>query len=149
MKIAYLDTSAIFKRYVLEPGSDVINDLYAKALTGELRLVFSVWNIGEVLGVLDKYRRREWLSKQNYVRAKHFFVSETLRLLKLKVIRAIPVKNRLLTESWRILDKYHIYEADALQIVTAKHVNASELYTGDKRVYEAATSEGINTTYLD
>jgi len=51
--VAYLDSSAIVKRYVLEPGSDVVAEVYEGALDGELILSFSAWNIGEVLGVLD------------------------------------------------------------------------------------------------
>ena len=51
MTIVYLDSSAIVKRYILESGSEVVSNVYCKALNGELTLSFSTWNIGEVLGV--------------------------------------------------------------------------------------------------
>lgn len=41
MSAAYLDSSAIVKRYVLGPGSDTIGNVY-KALNGELALSFSI-----------------------------------------------------------------------------------------------------------
>jgi predicted nucleic acid-binding protein len=66
MKLVYLDTSAIVKRYIQEPGSDVVAQLYSKAWLGDLKIAYSVWNIGEVLGVLDKYYMRGWLSRGDY-----------------------------------------------------------------------------------
>lgn len=37
-----------------------------------------------------------------------------------------------------------MYQAEALQIVSAKAVNATGFLTGDKRVYEAAKTEDLN-----
>jgi len=56
--LLYLDTSAIVKRYLKESGSDLISEIYEKALNGDALLSFSAWNISEVVGVLDEYRRR-------------------------------------------------------------------------------------------
>jgi len=68
--LVYLDTSAIIKRYVREPGSELVNEVYEKALSGNVTLSFSVWNVGEVLGALDKYRRRQWLGDEGYLKAR-------------------------------------------------------------------------------
>ena len=46
------------------------------------------------------------------------------------------------------LEKHHIYEADVLQVVSAKHVDAEKLYTGDKQVHDVVTEEGISSVYL-
>jgi len=148
LKVAYLDTSAIVKRYVEEPGSEVISGVYNRVLSGELKLAFLVWNIGEVLGVLDKYFKRGWLSNQDYRRARYLFIGETLRLLKLRLLHLIPVRTRLLMQALPYIEKYHLYVADALQVVTAKHVRAQTLYTGDKHVHEVAIKEGISSAYL-
>ena len=56
-RIVYLDSSAIVKRYIREPGSDAVRKVYLKAYSGEVILSLSVWNIGEVLGAFDKARR--------------------------------------------------------------------------------------------
>jgi predicted nucleic acid-binding protein len=148
LTIVYLDSSAIVKRYILEPGSDVVSDIYSKALNGDLVLSFSVWNIGEVLGVSDKYYRRGWLSKEDYVKAKYQFIYETTRLLKLKLLKVVPIRTKLIIQAWPIIEKYHVYEADALQIISAKHIGAETLYTGDKQVHEVAIKEGVNSMYL-
>ncbi|RLG85489.1 MAG: hypothetical protein DRO15_07445 [Thermoprotei archaeon] len=75
-------------------------------------------------------------------------MGETIRLLRLRILRMVPVKTRLLIQTWHIIEKYHVYEADALQIVSAKHIGAHKLYTGNKQVYEIALKEGINSIYL-
>lgn len=49
-QIVYLDSSVIVKRYVEEPGSNIVRELYLKAYSGEVILSYSMWNIGEVLG---------------------------------------------------------------------------------------------------
>ncbi len=148
MRVAYLDTSAIIKRYVEEPGSEVVCSTYNKALSGELKLSFSTWNICEAIGVLDKYFRRGWLSENDYRKARYLFIGETLRLLKLRLLHLVPVRTKLLMQSLPYIEKYHVYVADALQIVTAKYVKAQNFYTGDKHVHEVALKEGINSTYL-
>ncbi len=146
--ITYLDSSAMVKRYVIEPGTDIISRVYSKALMGETIIAISLWNIGEVLGVLDKYYRRRWLDRQDYEKARLQFIAETLKLLRLKVLRVVPLKARILLDTWLLIEKHHLYEADALQIVTARYVNADSLYTGDKKLHEIAVNEGIKSVYL-
>ncbi|QOJ78950.1 type II toxin-antitoxin system VapC family toxin [Infirmifilum lucidum] len=145
--LLYLDSSAIVKRYVIEPGKNLVDQAYYEALRGDALLSFSMWNIGEVLGVLDKYYKRGWLDRDDYLLAKRQFLFETLRLLKLGVLRIVPVKARLLIEAWDLIEKYHLYEADALQILSAKHVGAERLYTGDKILHEVALKEGLESEY--
>ena len=146
--IVYLDSSAIVKRYVLEEGTDIVQDAYSKALQGETKLAFSVWNVGEALGVLDIYRRRKWLKEKDYRIARESFITETLRLIKIGLIKTIPVRTKLLTRSWSLIEKHHIYQADALQLVSAKYANADQLLSGDKKLVEISKEEGVKATYL-
>jgi len=37
------------------------------------------------------------------------------------IATAVPIRNQMLMEAWRLTEAYHIYGADALQIATAKH----------------------------
>jgi predicted nucleic acid-binding protein len=54
----YLDSSALLKRYVKEEGSDVLNTIYSKTDSAEISLSSSIWNIGEVIGVLYLQEQR-------------------------------------------------------------------------------------------
>lgn len=144
----YLDSSAIVKRYVKEHGSEEVRKQYLKAYAGEIKIAFNVWNVGEVLGTLDKARTLKRLSDEDYKLARKRFLLEIKRMMKLNVLTIIPLKLRILKESWAIIEKYHTYQADAIQIVSAKYINASNFMTGDKKLHEIALEEKINTTYL-
>jgi len=143
--VAYLDSSSLVKRYIEEPGSNLVKDIYLKAYSGELTIAFSSWNIGEVLGAFGKAHSRGILGRKNFLLAKNRFLLETRRLVRLGVLRLIPVRFKLLIECWGLLEKHHIYQADALQITSAKAVNATKFFTGDKRVCEVANAEGLET----
>ncbi len=144
-RVVYLDSSAIVKRYVLEPGSRDVRELYLRAYSGEVGLAFSVWNVGEVLGVFDKAVRLGRLGLEEYRLARNRFLLETRRMVKLGVALVLPVKFGFLKESWRLVERYHVYQADALQLVSARHSGAEEFVTGDKRLHELALDYGLNS----
>lgn len=105
-------------------------------------------NISEVLGVLDEYRRRGWLSDDNYLKARLQFLGETLRFLRLKLLRIVPTKISILIQTWSLIERYQIYEADALQILSAKRMGTEKLYTGDGVLHKVALEEGVESEYV-
>ena len=68
MQIVYLDNSSVAKRYVHEDGSEIAHLLYATAENCTERIVLSLWNIGEVLGVHDSYCLRNVLGKETLLK---------------------------------------------------------------------------------
>jgi predicted nucleic acid-binding protein len=77
------------------------------------------------------------------------FLSETIRMLKLEIPKIVPVKLNIIVESWRHVENYRIYEADAIQIASLRSINASEFYTADRKLCEIAGNEGIKAICLD
>ncbi len=146
--IVYLDTSAIVKRYIVEEGSSLVNELYEKALNGDLTLSFSLWNLGETLSAFDKYYRRGWISEEGYKQVQILFKAETRRLIKLKVLKIVPIKSIFLFKSWKLIAKHHLYVADALQIVSAKAIGSDRLVTGDKKLYDTSILENLDAIYV-
>jgi len=146
--LVYLDSSAIIKRYVKEPGSEYVRKIYLRAYTGDVVISYSLWNVGEVLGVLDRARRLGRLDEKTYTKARLRFLIETRRMAKLGIAVIVPVKSKLLRDSWVLVEKYHIYQADALQIATAKLVRSEQFITGDKDLYSVAVEEGLSASYL-
>jgi len=144
----YLDSSAIIKRYVKEPGSDAVRDIFLKAYSGECTLYYSAWNIGEVLGAFDRARNTGRLGQEGHSIARRRFINETQRTRRLRIAVAVPVRNRILMEAWRLVEAYHIYEADALQIATAKHALIPSFLSGDLALHNAATAEGLQSECL-
>jgi len=147
-QIVYLDSSAIVKRYIKEPGSDLVRSFYLKAYSGDIKLSYSLWNIGEVLGVIDKARCMDRLDENSFKIVKERFLLETRRATKLGLAVIVPVKTRILVEAWNLIENHHIYEADALQIATAKRLNAKKFLTADSNLHEIAEKENLHSIYL-
>lgn len=148
MRTAYLDSSAIVKLYVEEEGTLQMSGLYKRALNADILLAFSVWNIGETLGVFDKYLNKGWLDVEEHRIVKRQFFRDLVRLLRLRVVKLVPVRAVLLIKAWDLVEKHNIHQADVLQIVSAKAVKALEFYTGDKKLHNAAVEEGLKSHYL-
>lgn len=144
----YLDTSAILKRYLTEEGSDVVKGIFRDAYRGEVKLVFSFWNIGEVIEILDKRLRRGQIRKEDFDFLKKGFLAEVKRFTRLGVLEVVPVHSLLLADAWELIERYHIYQADAIQIVSAKYAGVESFYTGDKRLHDTARKEGLNSILL-
>ena len=147
-KVAYLDSSAIVKRYVYETGSEFIRAQYNDAYLGNVLLSFNVWNIGEVFGVFDRAHRQERITNKQLNEVMGRFSNETSRLKKISRIRIITLSESILESSWDVVIKHHIYVADALQIISAIEVGCKEFYTGDKKLHKLALSSGLNSIYL-
>lgn len=97
--IYYLDSSAIVKRYVAEPGSQYVRNIYAKARRGEAKISFNLWNIGEVLGALDRARRLGRLDEEAYRNARRGFIAETRRMVATGALVLVPAALRVLREA--------------------------------------------------
>jgi len=135
----YLDTSAIVKRYIIEEGTNKVDKIYEEAHVGKIKLSFSVWNIGEVAVVLDKYHRRGLLENVKVVFSK--FIGETRLLTKLGQLKLIPLNPKILIESIPYVFKHGIYIADAIQLASAKGSNS--FLTFDKKLAQIAGIEGL------
>ncbi|MFW9916137.1 MAG: type II toxin-antitoxin system VapC family toxin [Candidatus Thorarchaeota archaeon] len=143
MKVV-LDSSAIIKRYHVEPGTKEIDILFRWAHEGTHVLVWPLWNVGEVLGTLDKLRHKEGWSGEVFETTMSKFVAETTTLLEKNNLLLLPIDNRFLFESWPFIIKYRIYQADALQLVTAQGEDRI-LVTADKKLLKAAKTCQIQT----
>ncbi|MEM1997087.1 MAG: type II toxin-antitoxin system VapC family toxin [Candidatus Bathyarchaeia archaeon] len=144
----YLDSSAIVKRYISEPGSPAADKIFDKCWEGELLIATSIWNIGEVLGVLDIRRRRKWLDENEFNRTLTGFLSEITGLLRLKSIEIIPVLTSILVEGWPLILEEHIYEADALQIQTCICSESKLLLSADEELINTALKKGIRAVNI-
>lgn len=145
----YLDSSAIIKRYVFELGSSAADYVIDKGWAGEASIATSIWNIGEVLGVLDERCRRGWLSEDEFKRALERFAGETVRLSRLKVLEILPVLTPMLVEAWPLILNDHIYEADAIQIRTSMYSGSKALLSGDKGLINVASRNGLKAINIE
>ncbi len=141
----YLDSSALVKRYVNEPGTDEVDEIFNRIDSGNIKLYLSIWNTGEVAGVFDRYDRR---GNADYQRCIGTFFNDIERYLKSGSAEIINITPKFISDSIEILRKHHIYLADALQIETCKIIKADLFVTGDRELYNAAIKEGLNAKYV-
>ena len=146
---AYLDSSAIVKRYVSEPGSSAVDRVFDRSWTNEASITTSVWNIGEVLGVLDERRRRGWLSENEFKKAIESFAGETMGLLRLKALEVLPILTSMLVDAWPLILSEHVYEADALQIRTCAYSSSDVLLSGDRELINVALRMGLKAVNVE
>jgi len=148
-RLVYLDSSSIVKRYVEERGSEVIDAVYAKAESEDIKFVFSIWNIGEVLGVFDRYASKGLILQETLKTTLLDFISESTKMVRLGSLQILPMTTKSLVESWLLVMKHHIYEADALQISTSKEANCSLFLSADAVLVKVAEKEGINAVNVE
>lgn len=69
-------------------------------------------------------------------------------MLRLRVLKVIPVKASIIAKTWSLVEKYHVYQADALQIVSAREAGTSQLYTADQVLCKVGTEEQLEVICL-
>lgn len=141
--LIYLDSSAILKRYLEEQGSEVADVVFDKAQAGSLEIGFNIINTGEVLGIIDKHRRRGQLTLSEQQASLEKFFGETLRLLNIRTLQVHPCSFSIVTDAWDLIFSHQLYIIDALQITSAREMNSDILLTGDKRLAAAASKENL------
>jgi len=149
VKLAYLDSSSIVKRYIEEKGSHVVDAVYEKAEAARLRFAFSIWNAGEVLGVLDRYLSRRLLSEGEFKTALSDFLSESIKMARLGSLQILPITTKSLTGSWLLILKHHLYMADALQVSTSKEAGCNLILSADDTLIQIAKKEGIDAINIE
>ncbi len=76
------------------------------------------------------------------------FINELGRLNRYGSIKTIGITLPLVFDAVYVLLKYKLYVADALQIVSCRQAKCERFFTADRRVHEAALSEGINSNFM-
>jgi predicted nucleic acid-binding protein len=145
----YLDTSSVVKRYVEETGSRLTDFIYRKAEGRVHHIVISLWNVGEVIGVLDRYHERKLLDEDAVMKALKNFLGESEKMMRLGSLRILPLGVDILTETYALVLRHHIYQADALQIATCKISGSTALLSADKKLLEVARAEGLEALDIE
>jgi predicted nucleic acid-binding protein len=145
----YLDTSSIVKRYIEELGSSLADRIYTKAEAGEHSIVMSLWNVGEALGAFDSYCSRGLINEDAFLDAARRFLAESQKMIRLGSMQILPLSADILVESYILIVKHHIYQADALQIATCRTVKSELFISADRRLLKVAKDENIRALNIE
>lgn len=65
------------------------------------------------------------------------------KFIRLKILEIAPTYTPTLIETWTQILNEHIYEADALQICTCRHLASDVLLSGDEKLINTALKWGL------
>ncbi|MHA1971849.1 MAG: type II toxin-antitoxin system VapC family toxin [Candidatus Hodarchaeales archaeon] len=142
--LIYLDSSVIVKRYIEEKGTMVADYIYDKASDGYITIIFNILNIGEVLGVFNKYFRLKKIDQEELQNIKRKFISETLKLMRINRLIIIPTSNQQQMSGWPLVLSDRLYIVDAIQITSYQEQNASLFLSGDEYLVSIAKKSKLN-----
>jgi predicted nucleic acid-binding protein len=146
IRVHYLDTSALIRLLVEEPGSDSLR----RYCDGQSVLSVTGVCFAECLGVLKTKRVRGLLDDEEYFSACEDLVAR-IRDRSLFLDDASVTARELFDEAERIARAYKLDLADAYQLVALRHGPFSELpletppllITADRELARAARLEGL------
>jgi predicted nucleic acid-binding protein len=144
---AYLDASALAKRYVPEPGTARMNYLFRRLPPN--RLVVLSGGVAEVLSILVRGRNAGRITAAQYAQAVLDFHREVIRGAVVKRTARL----RLVVRALSLIQRHSINSTDAILLRSAlglaswarRRGDDFFLVTADRRLLTAARAEGLAT----
>ena len=147
MSIAYLDTSALAKRYIVEPGSDWINALLVPERTPTV--FTSHLTVVEAVCAFARRRRERALSLVQYTRILTAFDYDVKNFYNI-----LTVEPAVVDRARELANLHPLRAYDAVQLATAWMANQNLMRSGqnpltfvcaDVLLLSIAQSEGLQT----
>lgn len=142
MRVYYLDTSALLKRYKSEQGTEVVNDLFTNKLQDDV-LITSYFSALEVEAAVARALKGRILSRASYRAIIGRFAQELGESLLVQ-----PISNTIVAESIGHARRYALRAADAIHLSTAMRLSQAAMepavfVTSDKELLLTAQAEGL------
>ena len=129
----FLDSSALVKRYINEPGSARVEQILSAASSVGL----SVISLSEVVSGLCRLRREGKLSPQQYAQNKRAMVED----VEDSVI--IHLTDQVVARAVELLERWPLRSSDALHVACAAEWAADLFVSADERQCRAARDYGL------
>ena len=123
MPAFYLDTSALAKRYKSEPGSDVLDELFANA--GRDPLVTSYLSFLDTLAIARRLYSSRELTRRGYEALLGTITDDFLSILVVQ-----PLHDEVVNRATEVSRDYGLEGSDALQVATALLTGATGTVAG-------------------
>jgi uncharacterized protein len=130
----YLDTSALAKRYVIEPGSSALEGALEE---NDGRLFSSAVTYAELLAILARCLRERRLSEQAYRRQKKTFLADWDSL------HIVQVTPDVLRPAPAMIERHGLRGFDAIHLCSALWVGTPLFACFDEPLRKAAAAQGL------
>jgi predicted nucleic acid-binding protein len=133
-----VDSSSLAKRYIQEPGSEVLEEFLIQAA----ELAVCVILVPELISALNRRLREGALSGEDYRKAKRHLLNDVGDATVLQLTPAV------ISRSVNLLEKTTLRAMDALHVACALEWETDLFITSDKRQFESAVQSGLQAEYL-
>ena len=134
----FLDSSALAKRYVQEPGSDRLEEILSSASS----LGVSVICLSEVVSALCRRRREKKLSPQEYLKAKQALLED------IEDASVVNITDQVVARAVELLERWPLRSSDALHLASAAEWSADLFVSADERQCAAARRYALQVEQL-
>jgi hypothetical protein len=134
----FLDSSALAKRYVQEPGSDRVEEILFSASS----LGISVICVSEIISALCRRRRERKLSPQQYLKAKQALFED------IEDASVVNITDQVMARAVELLERWPLHSSDALHIASAAEWSGELFVSADDRQCAAARTYGLRVEEL-
>ena len=133
-----VDSSALAKRYILEDGSEIMDQLLQR--TSEL--AFCVILVPEIISGLNRRLREQFLSARDYGKVKRQLLDDVRDATVLQITPTV------ISRSVKLLEAHVLRAMDAIHVACALEWKADIFVTADRRQLMAAKKSGLQTEYI-
>jgi predicted nucleic acid-binding protein len=134
----FLDTSALVKRYVTEPGSEEIEAVLGRATEVIISWILPV----ELTSALNRRVREKSLTPEE-----KSFIEKGFRLDRPNFTVVTP-DEPLLGQACHAVTAHGLCTLDAIQYASYRRSHAQVFYTADKRLWNGVKSEAAKVTLV-
>lgn len=144
MALYYTDSSALFKRYHPETGTEFIRILMDEQRFGEVVVISSFTSV-EITATARRLLKGRVIRQGYYARILARFADDLDNLLSVE-----PVTEAIVEQARGIAMTYALRAGDALQLATALEIKAPRPFealafiSADRELVEAAAAAGLN-----
>jgi len=115
----FVDTSALFKRYIPEEGTEKIDDIFKQGGT------FYISDI-TIVGIISNLKRKNEISKELddavYKKIKSEFFSD----IAAENIKTSSITSRIIIEAINLIDQTYVTPVDSVQLAAALQLKAEQ-----------------------
>ncbi len=129
----FFDTSSFVKRYIDEPGAEMVIEICRKAED----LVVSVICLPEMFSTLNRLVREGKLSSRDYEKTRHLILKE------IEDVEICYITAEVVARTIKCLENNPVRALDALHLGCALVVGPDLFVSSDHRQIEAAGREGL------
>jgi len=129
----FFDSSALFKRYLEEEGSEAVRDLCADAEV----VGVSVLCVPEILSAAQRLKREGRMTLGEATRVKHELQTD------LADAKVIGLNEHVIERASDLIESNALKALDALHVATAVEAHADLFVSGDEQQLKAARKAGL------